>query len=81
MGLQSFMSEKTPTLGSIESSDKEKRILAEKSLEFNLADPVFCELFPTIAEVLSQKEDGEKRVDSSDVYDAIKTREKSVNTL
>lgn len=81
MGLQSFMSEKTPTLGSIESSDKEKRILAEKSLEFNLADPVFCELFPTIAEVLSQKKEGEKGVDSSKLYDTVVTREKSLNVL
>lgn len=45
-GLLSFMIEKSPTLGSIESSEYEKRQLAGQSLDFNLQDKVFCELFP-----------------------------------
>lgn len=35
-GLLSFMNDTAPTLGSINSSDAEKRILARKSKEFNL---------------------------------------------
>ncbi|KAI9555610.1 hypothetical protein GHT06_018125 [Daphnia sinensis] len=48
-GLLSFMLEKSPTLGSIETTDHEKRCLAEHSLKFNLGDKVFNELFPDIA--------------------------------
>jgi len=53
-GLLSFMLEKSPTLGSIESSDLEKRTLAYKSLEFNLKDKLFVELFPTVVEEIKQ---------------------------
>lgn len=49
-GLLSFMVEKNPTLGSIETSDIEKRHLALQSLEFNLKDPTFCEMFPEVVE-------------------------------
>lgn len=35
-GLLSFMNDTAPTLGSITSSDSEKRALARKSREFNL---------------------------------------------
>ncbi|KDR12804.1 Ubiquitin-conjugating enzyme E2 J2 [Zootermopsis nevadensis] len=45
-GFLSFMIERTPTLGSIESSEYEKRQLAGQSLAFNLRDNVFCDLFP-----------------------------------
>jgi len=45
-GLLSFMLERSPTLGSIETSDWDKRQFASKSLEFNLQSRVFCELFP-----------------------------------
>ncbi|XP_075405806.1 ubiquitin-conjugating enzyme E2 J2 isoform X2 [Tenrec ecaudatus] len=50
-GLLSFMVEKGPTLGSIETSDFTKRQLAVQSLVFNLKDKVFCELFPDVVEV------------------------------
>ena len=43
--------EKSPTLGSIETSDEEKRYLAEQSVSFNLKDKIFVELFPDIVEV------------------------------
>ena len=49
-GLLSFMLEKSPTLGSIETSEADKRLLATRSLEFNLKDKTFCELFPDLAE-------------------------------
>lgn len=45
-GLLSFMIEKSPTLGSIDTPDYEKRQLAMQSLEYNLRDKMFCELFP-----------------------------------
>jgi len=45
-GLLSFMLEKSPTLGSVETTDAEKRRLAAASHEFNLRDRTFSELFP-----------------------------------
>ncbi|KAF0305379.1 Ubiquitin-conjugating enzyme E2 J2 [Amphibalanus amphitrite] len=45
-GLLSFMLEVSPTVGSIETSDYEKRIYAHHSLQYNLNDATFCELFP-----------------------------------
>jgi len=44
--------EKSPTLGSINTTDYEKRKLAVQSLEFNLKNKMFCELFPETVEVL-----------------------------
>merc|ERR1719184_617679 len=38
--------ERSPTLGSIETSDWDKRQFASRSLEFNLQSRVFCDLFP-----------------------------------
>ncbi|XP_060560018.1 ubiquitin-conjugating enzyme E2 J2-like [Ruditapes philippinarum] len=49
-GMLSFMLEKTPTLGSLETSDYTKRQLAAQSNAFNLKDKIFCELFPDDAE-------------------------------
>ncbi|KFO64811.1 Ubiquitin-conjugating enzyme E2 J2 [Corvus brachyrhynchos] len=54
-GLLSFMVEKGPTLGSIETSEFTKRQLAAQSLAFNLKDKVFCELFPEVVERMKQK--------------------------
>jgi len=44
--------EKSPTLGSINTTDYEKAQLAAQSLEYNLKDKMFCELFPETVEVL-----------------------------
>ncbi|KAI1890703.1 hypothetical protein AGOR_G00156370 [Albula goreensis] len=55
-GLLSFMVEKGPTLGSIETSDFTKRQLAAQSLAFNLKDKVFCELFPDVVDEIKQKQ-------------------------
>ena len=49
-GLLSFMLEKSPTLGSIETSETDKRQYAVRSHEFNLKNKTFCELFPDQAE-------------------------------
>nr|CAD7408730.1 unnamed protein product [Timema poppensis] len=61
-GLLSFMIERSPTLGSIESSDYEKRQLAAQSLQFNLKDKTFCELFPDL--VSSIKTELERRAEA-----------------
>ena len=45
-GLLSFMLEKSPTLGSIETSEAVKRRFAIATHEFNLKNKVFTELFP-----------------------------------
>ena len=45
--------EKSPTFGSIETSDSEKRQLAQQSLSFNLKNKIFIELFPETTEVSS----------------------------
>lgn len=47
-GLLSFMLERSPTLGSIETSDWDKKQFAYRSLEFNLKSRVFCDLFPEL---------------------------------
>ncbi|XP_046397087.1 ubiquitin-conjugating enzyme E2 J2 [Ischnura elegans] len=61
-GLLSFMIEKSPTLGSIDTSEYEKMQLAIQSLEFNLKDKIFCELFPDL--VTSIKKELERRAEA-----------------
>ena len=51
------MIEKTPTLGSIDTNDYQKKQFAENSLETNLKDKTFCELFPDIVQEIQQKVD------------------------
>ena len=46
-----FQLEKSPTLGSLETNDFEKRTLALKSIEFNLKDKDVLDLFPDEVEV------------------------------
>ncbi|KAF7993236.1 hypothetical protein HCN44_006296 [Aphidius gifuensis] len=68
-GLLSFMIEKSPTLGSINTTDFEKKQWAYQSLEFNLKDKLFCELFPdTVAEIhteLERRKEAEKQTRQS----------------
>lgn len=73
-GLLSFMIEKSPTLGSIEASEFERRQLAAQSLEFNLKDRHFCELFPDLVATIktelerrAQAELAAKTVSSGDI--------------
>ncbi|CAH1732581.1 ubiquitin-conjugating enzyme E2 J2-like isoform X1 [Aphis gossypii] len=54
-GLLSFMLENKKTLGSIDMTDFERQLLAAKSLESNLRDENFCELFPELTMTI-QKE-------------------------
>ncbi|KAK0167293.1 hypothetical protein PV327_004711 [Microctonus hyperodae] len=61
-GLLSFMIEKSPTLGSINTTDWEKKQWAQQSLEFNLKDKLFCELFPdTVDEINAALEQRKER--------------------
>ncbi|XP_017070754.2 ubiquitin-conjugating enzyme E2 J2 [Drosophila eugracilis] len=57
-GLLSFMLESTPTLGSIESSNYDKQVFAQKSLAFNLRNTSFCELFPEMVDEIKQRLQG-----------------------
>ncbi|XP_051932499.1 ubiquitin-conjugating enzyme E2 J2 [Hippocampus zosterae] len=63
-GLLSFMVEKGPTLGSIETSDHTKRQLSAQSLAFNLKDKVFCELFPDVVEEMKQKQKAQEELNA-----------------
>ncbi|MCL4134237.1 UNVERIFIED_CONTAM: hypothetical protein GTU68_044799, partial [Idotea baltica] len=54
-GLLSFMLETSPTFGSIETSDFEKKDLARQSLSFNIKNKTFCELFEDIVEEIQEK--------------------------
>lgn len=49
-GLISFMAESSATLGSIESTPAEKKTYARHSLEFNVKDKTFQQLFPELVE-------------------------------
>ncbi|XP_059489538.1 ubiquitin-conjugating enzyme E2 J2 [Neocloeon triangulifer] len=54
-GLLSFMAEKSPTLGSIEMPDSERRRLAHESLDFNLKNKIFCSLFLETVEEIKEE--------------------------
>jgi len=54
-GLLSFMLEKSVTLGSIETTDVQKRIYAAQSGRTNLKDKKFRELFPGLCDEIRQQ--------------------------
>lgn len=54
-GLLSIMLENTPLLGSCESTTYEKKKLAMNSLEFNLKNETFVELFPDLVTEIKEK--------------------------
>mmetsp|Transcript_6217 Transcript_6217/g.9819 ORF Transcript_6217/g.9819 Transcript_6217/m.9819 type:complete len:225 (+) Transcript_6217:328-1002(+) len=56
MGLYSFMLDTKPTTGSIETSDAMKRKLAGESLEYNVKDKTFRNLFPEYVELYEERE-------------------------
>lgn len=56
-GLLSIMLENSPLLGSCESTTYEKRKLAQNSLEFNLKNETFRELFPELVQEIQAKLD------------------------
>jgi len=54
-GLLSFMLETSPTLGSIETSDYEKRQLSKASGPHNLKNKTFRELFPDLCQTIQSE--------------------------
>lgn len=52
--------ETSPTLGSLSTSDAEKRSLARRSREFNLKHKLFCKLFPELARSLRDETEQER---------------------
>lgn len=65
-GLLSFMLETSPTLGSIETTEYEKRQLAFRSLTFNMADPLFKEQFPSLVEEIEKELDAREKRAAAD---------------
>jgi ubiquitin-conjugating enzyme E2 J2 len=63
-GLYSFMVEKTPTTGSVETSDDTKRKLAKESLDWNVREKMFCNLFPEYVEMWKEREEARKRMEA-----------------
>ena len=63
-GLYSFMVEKTPTTGSIETSDAVKRKYARESLDWNVKEKMFCNLFPEYAELWEKREEERKKAEA-----------------
>ncbi|XP_003489308.1 ubiquitin-conjugating enzyme E2 J2-like [Bombus vosnesenskii] len=62
-GLLSFMIENSPTMGSINTSDHEKKQFAAQSLEYNLKDKLFCELFPETVEAIKAELEHRKELE------------------
>jgi len=56
-GLLSFMLDSTQTLGSIDMSEQQRKILAKKSLEENVKDKDFRTLFPEFVELYKTKKE------------------------
>mmetsp|Transcript_24568 Transcript_24568/g.28984 ORF Transcript_24568/g.28984 Transcript_24568/m.28984 type:complete len:223 (+) Transcript_24568:240-908(+) len=59
-GLISFMVETAPTLGSVDSTEAQKKKFAQFSLDFNVRDPKFSNLFPELVDL--QKKKMEERI-------------------
>jgi len=55
-GLLSFMVDRSPTTGSIDTTDNDKHRLAMQSSEYNLKDRTFCDLFPDIVKEIKQQQ-------------------------
>lgn len=50
IGLQSFMLEDTKALGTVKCTTEQKKQFASESKQFNLQNPQFCSLFPSLIE-------------------------------
>lgn len=53
--------ESSPTLGSLSTSDEEKRVLARRSRDFNLRDKQFVEIFPELTKSLRDEAEEERK--------------------
>ena len=75
-GLVSFMLEEAKALGTMETDEKTKRILAKKSLEFNIRNPKYVQLFPKRMEAALKK-----LVKQSDGFDFLEKNKKSFPSM
>ncbi|KAH3767077.1 Ubiquitinconjugating enzyme subfamily protein [Pelomyxa schiedti] len=60
LGLLSFMLEQSHTVGSIETTDTEKRNLAKGSVDWNRKQPQFAALFPSLLTDPDDEDDNEE---------------------
>jgi len=74
-GLISFMVETAPTLGSVDppTSEAQKKNYAQLSLDFNVRDPKFSNLFPELVDL--QKKNMEERIKTMGPGSIAKTNE------
>ena len=84
-GLVSFMLDDELTTGGVRASEAERRKLAADSLDYNLGDSTFCELFPQAAfemrEQLARRENKSlDAVDAEAVEDANASAESSAES-
>jgi len=61
------MLETTPTLGSIETSNRDKEHLAQTSIEFNMKNKQFVKLFPGIIDEIKEKRKSSQQSSSQNV--------------
>jgi len=79
-GLLSFMCEDEITTGAIRTSDAEKRRLAKESLEWNMKNPSFRRLFPSLETVAEQKQQQEQKQEQGEHEAAFTTPENQNGT-
>ncbi|XP_058792507.1 ubiquitin-conjugating enzyme E2 J2-like [Phymastichus coffea] len=63
IGLLSFMIESSSALGAINTPDWEKKLFAAQSLEYNLRDKLFCELFPDTVQTIKKELEHRKELE------------------
>lgn len=73
LGLMTFMNDNKSTFGSIETSEATKRIYAKESLEYNVKNKIFCELFPELVELYNEKKKSQNTNQSIDNVDNVTT--------
>lgn len=69
------MCEDEITTGAIRTSDAEKRRLAKESLEWNMKNPSFRRLFPSLETVAEQKQQQEQKQEQGEHEAALTTAE------
>lgn len=67
--LLSFMTEETKTVGTIETTQAEKKQLAKKSMNHNVRDPTFRRLFPELVEEHYRKNPGSNAQEDAETTD------------
>uniref|UniRef100_A0A915E992 UBC core domain-containing protein n=1 Tax=Ditylenchus dipsaci TaxID=166011 RepID=A0A915E992_9BILA len=77
LSISHYEPKNTPTFGSISTTVKDKQRLAKSSVEYNLRDATFCEMFATVAEKMRRDIMGENRRSAGKIY--LDTQENSDN--